>query len=190
MKRNLTILFSLCALILFVCPLLAGDTPACNHAKKGEGACSDPAHKAACCEMKGVTKKAANIDKGATVTLTGETPEAVKAIQDHAAKCAKHECATAKEGKAGCCDKAACPMKDAKVQVTNNDKGAVITITSDKPETVAAIQKCVAECHSAKGEAQGQKTEAQPKANKMDACGKCPMKSDCGKQGTPEKEIK
>jgi TusA-related sulfurtransferase len=127
----------------------------------------------------------ANIDKGVTITLTGENAEAVKSVQDHAAKCAKHECCVSKEGKAGCCDKATCPMKDAKVQVTNNDKGAVITITSDKPEAVAAIQKCVADCHGAKGEAHAHKTEA-----KADACGKCPMKSDCTKQAAPEKEIK
>jgi hypothetical protein len=187
MKRNFTILTGLIALILFVTPVLAGDTPACNHAQKG--ACADSAHKAACCDMKGVTMKVANTDKGATVTLTGETAEAVKAIQDHATKCAKHECGAAKEGKAGCCDQATCPMKDAKVQVTNNDKGAVITVTSDKPETVTAIQKCMADCHGAKHEAHDQKTEAQTKA-KADACGKCPMKSDCAKKPAPEKEIK
>ncbi len=178
MKRNPIFLFSLFVLILFVSPLMAGDTPACPHAKAG------------CCGMKGMTMKVANIDKGVTVTLTGENAESVKAIQDHAAKCARHECCLSqegKEGKAGC-DKATCPMKDAKIQVSNNDKGAVITVTSDKPETVAAIQKCMAECHS-KGEAHGQQTEAQPKAKK-DACGKCPMKSDCTKQASPEKEIK
>lgn len=178
MKRNLTILFSLCALVVFACPLLAGDTPACHPAKAG------------CCAMKGVTMQVANIDHGVTVTLTGADADAVKAIQDHAAKCAKHECCLSQEGKGGQagCDKATCPMKDAKIQVSNNDQGAVITVTSDKPETVAAIQKCMAECHS-KGEAHGQKTEARPKA-KTDACGKCPMKSDCTKQASPEKEIK
>ena len=177
MKRNATFLFSLLTLILLVSPLMAGDTPACPQAKAG------------CCAGKGMTRQVTNIDQGVTVTLTGSTPEAVKAIQDHAAKCAKHECCVSKEGKGGCCDKATCPMKDAKVQVTNNDKGAVITVTSDKPETVAAIQKCMAECHPAQGEAHAHKTESQPKA-KADACGKCPMKSDCAKQGTPEKEIK
>jgi hypothetical protein len=177
MKRNFTILTSLLALILFVTPVLAGDTPACTHAKAG------------CCAGKGMTMQVANIDKGVTVTLTGENAEAVKSIQDHAAKCAKHECCVSKEGKEGCCDKATCPMKDAKIQVTNNDKGAVITVTSDKSETETAIQKCMADCHGAKHEAHGQKTEAQSKA-KTDACGKCPMKSDCAKQPAPEKEIK
>ena len=209
MKRNVTFLFSLFALLLFVSPLMAGDTPACGHAKAG------------CCAGKGTTMQVANIDKGATITLTGETAEAVKAIQDHAAKCAKHECCPSAPkakfvcpmhpevtsdkagkctkcgmnleskaaGKAGCCDQATCPMKDAKVQVTNNDKGAVITVTSDKPETVTAIQKCMADCHGAKQEAHGQKTEAQSTA-KADACGKCPMKSDCAKKPAPEKEIK
>jgi hypothetical protein len=211
MKRNPTILLSLIALVLFVSPLLAGNTPACNHGKGPAG----------CCAGKGVTMQVANIDKGVTITLTGENAEAVKSVQDHAAKCAKHECCpsspqtqyacpmhpevtsdkpgkcskcgmnldTKKGMRAGSCDKATCPMKDAKIQVTNNDQGAVITITSDNPETVAAIQKCVADCHGAKGAAHGHKAEAQTKA-KADACGKCPMKADCTKQAAPEKEIK
>jgi len=79
MKRNVSFLFSLFALILFVSPLMAGDTPGC-------------AHKSGCCAGKGVAMQVANIDKGVTITLTGENAEAVKSVQDHAAKCAKHEC--------------------------------------------------------------------------------------------------
>jgi TusA-related sulfurtransferase len=192
MKRNLTILFSLIALILFVTPLLAQDTAGCPQAKGSANCAGHKVAKTGCCDqgagaMKGAAMKVTNLDNGVTVTMTGDNPETVKAIQAHAAQCAQHACAGNAHGKAAGCDPDTCPMKEATVKVTNTDDGAVITITSDKPETVAAIQKCMAECHSASGAkvmAHGDKAKA------ADACGKCPSKADCAKKSSPEKEIK
>ena len=173
MKRNVLFLISVILLLLCSAPLLASDHAGCAaHGKKGEAACAGHAHKGAgdgCCAIAGATMTVANVEKGVTVTLAGETPEAVAAIQTHAAQCAKRECCAKKDDKAGCCGKCPCMAKDVVIQVANTDKGAVVTITSDVAETAAAIQKCMAECH-------GEKAKAHAAGC---ACDKCKTAAAC-----------
>lgn len=101
--------------------------------------------------MKGATAKTANLDNGVEITLSSDEPETVKALQERAAQCSvRHEkgaqaspgCAKMGRGKAG----AHAGLKDAEVRVENLPNGATITLTSDDPEVVKAIQAHATQC--------------------------------------------
>ena len=82
--------------------------------------------------------------RGVEVTLSATTPEAVKTLQEHAAqRLARHEKGEAGPGYGrmgrGWMGHGA-PLNGAKVEVKNLPNGATITLTSDDPEVVKAIQ--------------------------------------------------
>lgn len=109
------------------------------------GCCSKQGSKEGCDMLMGAEMKVENLDNGVKITLTSEKPEALKGLQEHAAKC------SAKGGDSGMC----LPVKGATVETANLTNGVEIHLTSDKPETVKALQEHAAKCsiRHAKGEA-------------------------------------
>lgn len=119
---------------------------------KGEGA-------GMCLPVKGAKVETANLTNGVEIHLTSDKPETVKALQEHAAKCsarkekgeAGHGCSKMGHGMKG----EGAPLEGAKVEVKNLPNGATITLTSDDPEVVKAIQAHAEGC-SAKHEKKGE----------------------------------
>ena len=144
MLNVLVILVALAAVTAFVYPEDKPESKCCQ----GPACC--------CAMMKGADVKVANIDNGVTLTITSEKAEQVKALQEKAAACGK-SCQMHQEKKSekqGEKSEKACCMKDVTCKVANIDKGVTITMTSDKPEQVKAIQECAAKC--SKGECNGE----------------------------------
>jgi TusA-related sulfurtransferase len=96
----------------------------------------------------------ANLADGAVLTVTSTNADAVQAIQEHFAamgeNCRKgaamgENCCKGAAMGANCCKGAAMAWKkDAKFVVENLSNGAAVTVTSDNPETVKAIQEHLA----------------------------------------------
>jgi TusA-related sulfurtransferase len=112
-----------------------------------------------CLPVKGAKVETVDLTNGVEIHLTSDKPETVKALQEHAARCsARHEkgeagvgCAKMGHGMRG----HATPMDGAKVEVKSLPNGATITITSEDPEVVKAIQAHAEGCsamHEKKGE--------------------------------------
>ena len=99
-----------------------------------------------CLHVKGANAEAFDLTNGVEIHITSDKPEIVKELQEHAAKCAV-KCAKGEKGH-GCAKKGHGFAEDAKVEVQNLPNGATITMTSDDPETVKAIQAHAAECSS------------------------------------------
>lgn len=115
-------------------------------AKGGDGA--------KCMVPKGARVETADLVDGVEIHLTSDDSDVVKSLQEHAAKRAAHHAKG--EGGGGCskmgharAGHGALP-EGAKVEVENLDNGATITMTSDDPEVVKAIQAhangCAAKC--------------------------------------------
>jgi len=99
------------------------------------GGCCKQGEKSGCQMMNNVTKTAANIENGVTLTIVGKTPDAVKAIQEHLASCQKGD---------------KCKMEGVTREVKNTDNGAVVTMTSADARVVKKLQKKVAKCAAGK----------------------------------------
>jgi len=105
--------------------------------------------------------KATNLDNGVEISLSSNKSEVVTALQEHAAQCAAQR---EKGGMAQGCGKmghgamgADCPMKGATMQVATLANGATVTLTSDDPEVVKAIQAHAAQCAARHGKASATK---------------------------------
>jgi len=146
--------------ILFILTLITASALVAGGCQHGQA--SDQAKKDDCCAWKKDAKiDVVNLDNGAKVTITTEKADAVKAIQEQFAQMTKGGCKHGKdearttdeakpaEPKGGCMhgkdeakkDDCCAWKKDAKIDVANQPKGVVVTITTEKKDGVKAIQE-------------------------------------------------